>query len=260
MLTYSRRDGCTMASKRRNNTAHARNRRVEKKEFRFSDLSPKQQKMAKIGAIIVAVILIAFIVLYRTDNLPHLDGRLYFRNNALKGVSENDLVINRESGRYGENGRYYMVGSIDRPEGFVDYPEIIAGNDEYKQAFGFKPENTENNFISSVVIQGCVKGYEDLIGNVLGETDEYTIYSGQIDGVSPEKGNAYHASVRTEINRNQENGYYYKYVNAYVENGIDDSCIMVQIVYKNAYKKEVPTDDQAMEDIIKIIDCVNVIK
>lgn len=249
-----------MAGKRKNNTAHARNRRAQKKEFRFKDLSPKQQLLCKVGAIVLAVLLIVFIVLYRTDNLPHLDGRLYFRNNALKGVSENDLVINRESGRYGDEGRYYVVGSIDKPEGYVDYPEIIAASDEYRQAFGFKPENTENTFISSVVIQGCLKGYEDLIGNILGDSDDYTVYSGQIDGVSPEKQNVYHASARTIQERNEENGYYYKYVNAYVETDIKDSCIMVQIVYKNAYKKEVPTDDQAMEDIIKIIDCVNVIK
>lgn len=249
-----------MASKRKYNTAHARNKRKQKKEFRFKDLTPKQQLLAKVGAIVFAVLLIVFVVLYRTDNLPHLDGRLYFRNGALKNVNENDLVINRESGRYGENGRYYVVGSVDDIEGYVDYPEMIAASDEYRQAFGFKPENPDDSFISSVVIQGCLKGHEDLIHNVLGESDDVTVYSGRIDGVSPVKQNAYHASVRTMQNRNETNGYYYKYVNAYVETDVDDSCIMVAVVYKNAYKKEVPSDEQAMADIVKFIDCVNPIK
>lgn len=249
-----------MASKRRNNTAHARNKRSQKKEFCYKDLSPKQQLLFKIGVIAAAVLLIAFIVLYRTDNLPHLDGRLYFRNDALKGVSENDLVINRESGKYGENGRYFIVGSIDKPEGFVDYPEFISASDKYRQAFAFKSENADTDFISSAVIQGCVKGYEDLIVNILGESNETMAYSGQIDGVSPEKQNVYHGAVRTALTRDETNGYYYKYANAYVENGIDDSCVMVQIIYKNAYKKEVPSDEEAMEALIELIDCVNVNK
>ncbi len=247
-----------MGSKRKNNTAHARNKRKQKKEFRYKDLTPKQQMLFKIGVIAACVLLIAFIVLYRTDNLPHLDGSLYFRNGALKNVKENDLVINRESGRYGEKGKYYIVGSIDKPEGYLDYPEFVAGSDEYKQSFAFKPENTEGNFISSAVIQGCLSSHEDLINNILGETDEYAIYSDRIDGVSPVKQNVYHASVRNMVNRDEATGYYYTYGTAYVENGMDDSCIMVFIVYKNAYKKEIPTNDQVMEDVIKFVDCVNV--
>ena len=247
-----------MASKRKNNTAHARNRRAPKKEFRYKDLTPKQQMLFKVGAIAAALLLIAFIVLYRTDRLPHLDGSLYFRNGALINVAENDLVINRESGRYGENGRYYMVGSIDKPEGYVDYPDLVSASDKYRQAFGFKPENSKEGFVSSVAVQGCLSDHEDLIQNVLGESDDYMIYSGRIDGVSPEKQNVYHASVRTMVNREEGTGYYYKYGTAYIENGIDDSCVMVQISYKNAYKKEVPTDDEVMEELIKFVDCVNV--
>ncbi|MBR3927861.1 MAG: hypothetical protein IKJ65_02530 [Clostridia bacterium] len=248
-----------MAGKRKNNTAHARSIRKQKKEFRYKDLSPKQQKLLKIGAIAAAVLLIVLIVLYRTDNLPHLDGRLYFRNGALKNVSENDLVINRESGRYGEKGRYYIVGSIDgRPEGYVDYPEMISASDEYRQAFSYKPENPDESFISSVVIQGCLQDHEALIPHVLGESDETMRYSERIDGVSPEKQNVYHAGIRTSLTRNSENGYYYKYANAYVENGIDESCVMVQIAYKNAYKKNIPSDEMAMEDLVKFIDLVNV--
>ena len=249
-----------MASKRKNNTAHARNRRHEKKEFRYKDLTPKQQLIFKTAAIAVAVLLIVFIVLYRTDRLPHLDGSLYFRNGALKGVSENDLVINRESGKYGEKGRYFIVGSIDEPEGYLPYPEFIARSDAYRQGFAFKPENAEGEFLSSAVIQGCLKDYEELIPLVLGESDENMSYSGQIDGVSPEKQNIYHASVRTELTRNGDTGYYYKYVSAYVETGVKDSCILVQLSYKNAYKKEIPSDEQAMEEAIKFIDCVNVIE
>lgn len=247
-----------MGSKRKNNTAHARNKRQQKKEFRYKDLTPRQQLIFKICVIAACVLLIAFIVLYRTDNLPHLDGSLYFRNGALKNVGENDLVINRESGKYGEKGRYFIVGSIDKPEGLVDYPEFIVGADDYRQAFAFKPANEEDSSISVVAMQGCIAGHEELIQNVLGESDEYMTYSGRIDGVSPEKQNVYHASVRTMNARSQENGYYYKYANAYVENGIDDSCIMVSIIYKNAYKKEMPTDEQAMEELIKYVDCVNV--
>lgn len=249
-----------MGSKRKNNTAHARNRRHEKKEFRYKDLTPKQQLIFKIAVISVCVLLIAFIVLYRTDRLPHLDGRLYFRNGALKNVKENDLVINRESGKYGENGRYYIVGSIDKPEGYLDYPEFVAGSDEYRQVFAFKPENTDESFISTAVIQGCLQDYENLMPLVLGESDETMTYSGQIDGVSPEKQNVYHASIRTSHKRDEGSGYYYKYVNAYIETDVEDSCIMVQIAYKNAYKKEIPSDEQAMEDAIKFIDCVNVIR
>lgn len=246
-----------MASKRKNNTAHARNKRQQKKEFRFKDLSPKQQKLVKIGAIAVAVLLIAFIVLYRTDNLPHLDGRLYFRNGALKNVKENDIVINRESAKYGEDGRYFIVGSIDgTPEGYVDYPDIFASNDKYRQSFGFKPEN--ESFINTVAIQGCVKDHETLLPNVLGETNDAMHYSDRIDGVSPVKQNAYHGSVRTSLTRSEENGYYYTYGNVYVENGIEDSCVMVQIVYKNAYKKEIPSQEQVMEELVKFVDLVNV--
>lgn len=249
-----------MGSKRKNNTAHARNRRHEKKEFRYNDLTPKQQLIFKTAVIALCVLLIAFIVLYRTDRLPHLDGSLYFRNGALKGVKENDIVINRESGKYGEKGSYFIVGSIDKPEGYVDYPEFVAGSDEYRQGFAFKPENTDGNFISTAVIQGCVKDYEELIPMVLGESDEAMSYSGQIDGVSPEKQNVYHAAVRTAHTRDENNGYYYKYVNAYIETDVKDSCIMVQIIYKNAYKKEIPSDEKAMEDVLELIDCVNVIK
>jgi len=249
-----------MGSKRKNNTAHARNRRRVKKEFRYKDLTPKQQLLFKIAVILVAVLLIAFIVLYRTDRLPHLDGSLYFRNGALKNVKENDIVINRESGKYGEKGSYFIVGSIDKPEGYVDYPEFVEGSDAYRQGFAFKPENTEESFISTAVIQGCVKDYEELLPLVLGESDETMTYSGQIDGVSPEKQNVYHASVRTSLERDESTGYYYKYVNAYVETDVKDSCIMVQIAYKNAYKKEIPSDEKAMEDVLELVDCVNVIK
>lgn len=249
-----------MASKRKNNTAHARTRRAPKKEFKFSDLTQKQKLLVKIGAIAVALLLILIVVLYRTDRLPHLDGSLHFRKGQLVGVAENDLIINRESGKYGENGNYFLVGSIDTPEGYVEYRDIVSTNDGYKQAFGFKPANPEESFVSSIAIQGCLKGHEDLIHNVLGESDETMLYSGRIDGVSPEKQNVYHASVRTSLTRDEGTGYYYKFATAYIETDVKDSCIMIQLTYKNAYKKEIPSDDYAMAELIELVDIVNVIK
>lgn len=245
-----------MASKRKNNTAHARNLKKQKPQS-FKDLPQEKQKLYKVIAIVALVLVVALVVLSKLDMLPHLDGSMNFRNGKLIGAKENDLVINRESGKYGERGQYYVVGSIDEMEGFVPYPDLIASGDEYRQAFSFKPENTEGTFLSSVVIQGCVQKYENLIGYVLGESTETMVYSDQFDGVSPEKGLKYHGSFRTNYERDPDSGLYVKFANAYIENGIDDSCIMVQLSYKNAYKKEIPSDEYVMEELIKIIDKVN---
>lgn len=246
----------TMASKRKYNTAHAHNIK-KKKPATFKELPQEKQRLYKVLAIAAAVVLIVLVVGYKLDYLPHLDGSMNFRGGALVGAKENDLVINRES-KYGANGEYYVVGSIDEMEGYVAYPELISSADAYRQAFSFKPENKEGTFLSSVVIQGCVKDYEELIDFVVGEDTETMDYSERFDGVSPVKGNVYHGGARTNYVRDTETGLYVKFINAYIENGIDDSCIMVQLSYKNAYKKEIPSDEQALEDLIKIIDKVNV--
>ncbi|MBQ4619208.1 MAG: hypothetical protein IJB25_04930 [Clostridia bacterium] len=248
-----------MGSKRKNNTAHARTLKKQKPAT-FKDLPKEKQLLYKILTIAAAVIVILLIVLYKVDMLPHLDGSLQFRGDKLIGASENDLVINRESGRYGENGRYFIVGNIDQIEGYTPYPELISASDSYRQAFAFKPADAEDTFMSSVVIQGCLMDYEDLIGNILGENseDSKVVYSEQFDGVSPVKGNVYHGATRTNYERDPETGLYVKFINAYIENGVKDSCVMVQISYKNAYKKEIPSDEQALSDIIEFIDKVNV--
>lgn len=247
-----------MASKRKNNTSHARNLRKQKPAT-FKDLPKEKQLLYKIIVIIVAVVVIALIVLSKLDLLPHLDGSLNFRSGKLIGVEENDLVVNRESGKYGEKGSYYIVGSVDDiGDEYVPYPDLVSSGDEYKQSFSFKPAETKDTFISSIVIQGCVKDYEELIGYVLGESSETVVYSDQFDGTSPVKGNVYHGGIKNNYERDPETGLYIKFANAYIENDIDDSCVMVQIAYKNAYKKEIPSDSEAIEDLIEIIDLVNV--
>lgn len=246
-----------MASKRKYNTSHARNIKKQKPAS-FKDLPKEKQLLYKIIMIAAAVVIIALIVLSKLDMLPHLDGSLNFRSGRLIGVQENDLVINRAGTKYAEDGKYYVVGSIDDiGDEYYDYPDLVTSNDQYKQAHAFKPVNTDDTFISSIVIQGCVKDYEELLPFVLSESTELVQCSEQFDGVSPVKGNVYHGAFKTNYQRDEETGLYVKFGNAYIENDVDDSCIMVQIAYKNAYKKEIPSDEEALEDMIRIIDLVN---
>lgn len=248
-----------MAKFKKKGTAHAHTRRAQKAPVRFKDL-PENKKRKYIGlSILAAVLLIALIVVYKTELISYLGGRVRFQDGALKGVEANDFVINREKSKYGADGKYYVIGSLDIPEGYTDYPEMLNKNDAYRQSFSYKIVDTPE-VIESVVFQACTDDYENLIRFVMGEDSESVDYSERYDRVSPNKKNAYHGAMQTHITRNEENGYYYKHAYAYVETGVKDACVMIQLTSKTAYKKDLPSDEMYLAKLEEMVERVNAVE
>ena len=218
----------------------------------------------------LAVLLVLLTMLGTTNT------SLQFQDGRLQGVNENDFVINRaegpvsfamdENGDYvrvypyiGEGGEYYVIGSLDIPEELKDYSEFLDTEDIYKQNFAYVVKD-ENGVFNSVVFMGCSINWEKLIDNVLpGGLFFYktnVIYSEQFDLCSPVKGNAYHGVIQTHTEKDEE-GYYYKYVYAYVETGAPNACVMIQNEYRCDSIEKFPSDAEVMERMKVYADMIN---
>jgi len=260
MLTLTRRDGYTMAKYKRNAQTHARKRRVDKTPVKFKDLPVEKQRKQIILIALVIILFVASVVIYRTEMLSYIfKDRVRFVDGALKDVEVNDFVINRASSKYGEDGEYYVIGSLDIPEGYKEYREFLSQNDAYKQDFSYIVEQKEG-YTEQLVLMSCTKNWDELIQNVVGVNageDSTIIYSDQYDLLSAEKGNPYHGAIQRYTTRSEDNGYYMLYAYAYVETGADDACVMIQNSYKTAYKKDQPSNEDVLKKLDMYVDMVN---
>lgn len=187
---------------------------------------------------------------------------LEFSNGSLTGVQANDIVENcAQTTNYaqdviGPNGEYYIVGSIDIPEGLATYDALVASSDPYRQSFAYFLEYDTPEGSATAAFIGCIEEWEYLIESVFNENPD-AVYSERFDLYSPKKRNRYYGFLEKHTGRNEYNGYYYDYAYAYVETGAEGKCVLVMLNYKSAYREDRPGGQEMMDTLEMCVDRIN---
>ena len=248
-----------MASK---STVHAQKTVKKKEPFSFSKLPKEKQRLIKYIAIGAAALIVALLILGSLDLLPHFNGSLHVIGGKVRGVKDGDLILN-VSGRNGDPS-YYKIGHLDIPEGFENDEDYNIKSDKNETEFALRPVGEgAPEYIRYISVMGCNSSIDERMESLYGltavEDEEGNVtYSERIDAVSTEKRNPYCGYIYGGDKADEYNGLYYRYYTVYVPSELDDKCIMVSAICGTQRRMKLPSDEELMTLMDRMVDCVTV--
>lgn len=240
------------------NRAHAMNTKKKKEPFTFSKLPPEQKKAWKWGAIVVACLLVVIVVLGQFDLLPHFKGNLHLVGGKLLGVDANDVVINLSDGKKAE---YYKIGKFDVPEGFevLGADTVNVRSDELETEWVIKPVEGYPR-VQYIAVCGTDESAEKRkeavrsLGAVVDQETNETTYPELTEGVSPEKKVAFSGYIYGDEQKDTYSGMYNLFFSTFIPGEEEDSSIMVMITCKAKKQENLPSDEELVELMGKVVD------
>lgn len=251
-----------MGKKRSSNANHPVKKKPIKEPFSFKKLPEHKKKLYMRLGIALAALLVVLIVLIAADYLPHLNGSLNVRGGVAKGVTQDNIVVDKGDSNKNTH-KYFNLGTMDALEGYWIDTEYDKVNKKDENVFkrALRPID-ENEKISLIYVSGVTVTDESMLSGVK-PTDLETVVEGtgaiisEFQYYTSSSGNKYSGYFETRQYLDELSGKYHKFFSSYTPAKYD-CCVLVYVSSSQDTFDDLPSDEYMLEAARKAADMITI--